>query len=105
MQHFEAKGDMREYIAQTECASCAGKRMERKRVLPTKKPFPADITSAVFYIMTEKDDILVKTQISDRVKLITDKFGLRTREDRISLEDWKMLSSYIIVDKLLQSSI
>ena len=50
-----------------------------------------DITSAVFHIMTEKDDILVKTQISDRVKLITDKFGLRTREDRISLEDWKFI--------------
>ena len=29
-----------------------------------------EITSAIFYIVTEKDDILVKTQISDRVALI-----------------------------------
>ena len=29
------------------------------------------ITSAIFYIISEKDDILVKNQISDRVGLIT----------------------------------
>ena len=29
------------------------------------------ITSAIFFIISEKDDILVKNQISDRVGLIT----------------------------------
>ena len=65
------------------------------------------ITSAIFYIISEKDDILVKNQISDRVNLITkvyssilpmfikadifflQRFGLQSRQDKITLEDWK----------------
>ena len=64
------------------------------------------ITSAIFYIISEKDDILAKNQISDRVNLITkvyssilamiikqlsflQRFGLQSRQDKITLEDWK----------------
>ena len=50
-----------------------------------------DITAAIFYIMTEKEDVLVKTQISDRVDLIAKKFGLHSREDKIGLEQWRFI--------------
>ena len=68
------------------------------------------ITSAIFFIISEKDDILVKNQISDRVDLITkayssilvmilkqiilQRFGLQSRQDKITLEDWKHICSH-----------